>query len=58
MDSWLSQFSLDLSIHGWIALGLCVVGVIGLNAVLLHLARKPWQEFRRDRDRPGPPDAA
>ena len=56
MDRWLSQFSFDLSIHGWIALGLCVVGVIGLNAVLLHLARKPWQEFRRDRDDGEPTD--
>ena len=56
MDSWLDQFSVDLSVHGWIALGLCVVGVVGLNAVLLHLARKPWREYHRDRDGDEPPD--
>ena len=56
MESWLDQFGVDLNVHGWIALGPCVVGVAGLNAVLLHLARKPWREYHRERDSAGPPD--
>jgi hypothetical protein len=33
-------FKLDMSIHGWIALGIAVVGIIALNLGLMHLARK------------------
>jgi len=33
-------FALDMSIHGWIALGIAVVGIIALNLGLMHLARR------------------
>ncbi len=33
-------FRLEMSIHGWIALGIAVVGIIAMNLVLMHLARK------------------
>jgi type IV secretory pathway VirB2 component (pilin) len=33
-------FNLEMSIHGWIALGIAVVGIIALNLGLMHLARK------------------
>jgi hypothetical protein len=34
-------FRLDMGIHGWIALAIAVVGIVALNLVLMHLARKP-----------------
>ena len=33
-------FRLEMSIHGWIALGIAVVGIVALNLGLMHLARK------------------
>jgi hypothetical protein len=33
-------FRLDMSLNGWIALGIAVIGIITLNLVLMHLARK------------------
>lgn len=30
----------EMSIHGWIALGIAVVGIIALNLGLMYLARK------------------
>jgi hypothetical protein len=54
-------FRLDMSIHGWIALAIAVVGIIALNLTLMHLARKKhdssFDPSGRDRDDGGPPDA-
>ena len=35
-------FDLDMSVHGWIALVIAVVGIIALHLWLMRLARRPW----------------
>ena len=50
MDLLSSLFDVEMSIHGWIALGLTVVGVTALHLWLMRLALKPW-----DPDAPGDP---
>lgn len=39
-------FDDTMSIHGWIALAISVVGIVALNLGLMHLARRPHQEFK------------
>lgn len=48
MSDLLDLFALDMSLHGWIALGLTAVGVAGLHLGLMHLTRR-----RHDPDDPG-----
>jgi hypothetical protein len=49
-------FALDMSIHGWIALGIAVVGIIALNLGLMHLARRK-HDSHYDPNRQDPDDA-
>lgn len=49
-------FALNMSIHGWIALGIAVVGIIALNLGLMHLARKK-HDSHYDPNRHDPDDA-
>ncbi len=45
-------FDLGIGLHGWIALGLTVAGVVGLHIGLMLLTLKRWDP---DADRPGAP---
>lgn len=53
-------FRLDMSIHGWIALVIAVIGIVALNLVLMHLARRKHDSSftlpGRDRHDPPPLD--
>lgn len=40
MSDFADLFRLDISLHGWIALGLTFVGVAALHLGLMHLVRK------------------
>ncbi len=40
MSEFADLFRLDISLHGWIALGLTAVGVAGLHLGLMYLVRK------------------
>jgi len=54
MDALRGFFDLDLSLHGWLALGLTAVGVTALNLGLMALARKRWNpDHRPDGDDDG-----
>lgn len=35
-------FDVDMSVHGWIALVIAVVGIVALHLWLMRLARRPW----------------
>lgn len=51
MDALRGFLDLEMSVHGWLALGLTAVGVVALNLGLMALARKPWNgEYHPDRD--------
>ena len=51
MSELIDLFRLDISLHGWIALGLTAVGVTGLHLGLMHLVRR-----RHDPDPDPDPD--
>ena len=55
---------IDMSVHGWIALVIAVVGIVALHLWLMRLARRPWdigaatgkkasEDDRDGHDRPG-----
>jgi hypothetical protein len=46
-------FGLEMSIHGWIALSIAVIGIVALNLGLMHLARKK-HDARYDPDDEAP----
>jgi len=54
MDALRGFFDLEMSLHGWLALGITAVGVTALNVGLMALARKPWRgDYDPTRDRDG-----
>lgn len=50
LETLQTLFEVEMSLHGWLALALTVVGVIGLHLGLMHLARKPHEEYIRPTD--------
>ncbi|MCB9959797.1 MAG: hypothetical protein H6843_14465 [Rhodospirillaceae bacterium] len=57
MDRWIGYFSLDMGLHGWLALAIAVVGIIALNVGLMRLARKPWKTYDDEAQDRGDGDA-
>lgn len=47
--AWSAMGGADLTMHGWIALGLCISGIIGLTWGLMALAFKSSREGWDDR---------
>jgi hypothetical protein len=50
-------FAVEMSLHGWIALGIAVFGIVALNVGLMHLAQRrhdgeyrPPERKRRDEE--------
>ena len=46
LDYVTNYFDDTMSVHGWIALLISAVGVVALNVGLMHLVRRPHEEFR------------
>jgi len=47
--AWIAMGGGDLTVHGWIALALCISGIIGLTWGLMALAFKSSREGWDDR---------